>query len=63
LALHWPLLDADLYVPSLIQGGFRQQGMDAKGQDGGGRLNGRKKKRKTGAKVPVSYLCPQGQAP
>ena len=28
LGLHWPKLDADLYIPSLLQGGIRLQELD-----------------------------------
>jgi hypothetical protein len=36
LGLHWPLLDADLYVPSLIEGAFRaRRWMQQIGEVGG----------------------------
>jgi len=37
LGLHWPRLDADLYVPALLQGGFGSKGWMARqfGSEGG----------------------------
>lgn len=45
LALHWPLLDADLYVPSLIQGIFgSKEWMRRIGSAGGSRTSEVKRK-------------------